>query len=131
MYESVTVSVLCCKSYGSDDDVLDLSIWSGSGSVVTKEECPLDSADTSDDFLIRVTDGFRFSSLVTEPDLSWPGASFAMEPSELPLLELCLYLSDNFRRESSPGSTYTSSKLLHMSDSVENDSDVNFLTPPE
>ena len=38
IYESAVVSVLCCRSYGSEEDVFDLSTCSGSGSVVTKEE---------------------------------------------------------------------------------------------
>ena len=100
--ESLVVSVLCCRSYGSEDEVLDRSTCSCSGSVVTKDECPLDSTDflsdsadsadflpdsaDSDDFLIWVTEGFLFSSLVTDPDLSCAATS-ATDPSEFPLLE--------------------------------------------
>ena len=43
--------------------------------VVTKEEGPLDSLDTSEDFRILVTDGFLFSSLQTDAGLSLPGVS--------------------------------------------------------
>ena len=54
-----------------------------------------------------------------------------IDPSEFPLLELCRYLSESFRLESSPGSTYTISRLLDISASLENSSDVSFLTPSE
>ena len=121
-------SVLCCRSYGSEEEVLDLSICSGEVSAVTKEECPLLDSDV---FLIWVTEGFRFANLLEDPELSCPAGSCVIDPSELPLLELCRYLSDSFLRESSPGSTYTISKLLEISDSVENNSDVNFFTPLE
>ena len=84
---------------------MDLSTCSGSGSVVTKDDGPLDSLDTSEDFLIWVTEGFLFSNFPLEAGLSCPATSWVIEPSELPLLELCRYLSDSFLRESSPGST--------------------------
>ena len=80
IYESyVTVSVLCCKSYCSEEEVFrEDSMSSDSFSVVvvvTKEEGPLDSLDTSEDFRILVTDGFLFSSLHTDAGLSLPGVS--------------------------------------------------------